>query len=174
MSDYKPETLPGGVLIRKIKDEEGKFVLSSMGQALIVTNLDIASMYGLAYPEEQVDTVKAWDDVSQKLLESEPKQSAAISADVSDIDVGDKYRQRVQKVAEKMANQFNINREDAVKLRWIHLYDEAVLAVVEAENGVREALKNYGAGGRWIDQYLIENGYMPAREVKIIHKNEQK
>jgi hypothetical protein len=76
MSDYKPVTLPSGVMLRKIKSEDEGFILSNIDQALIVTNLDIAAMYGLAYPEEPVDAEQAWHDVSQKLLESELKKKA--------------------------------------------------------------------------------------------------
>ncbi len=74
MSDYKPEVLPSGVMLRKIKSEDEDFILSNIDQALIVTNLDIAAMYGLAYPEEPINAEQAWHDVSQKLLESQLKQ----------------------------------------------------------------------------------------------------
>ncbi|SEV88673.1 hypothetical protein SAMN05428988_0131 [Chitinophaga sp. YR573] len=77
MSDYKPETLPSGVLMRKIKDDDNRFILSDQGQALIVTNIDIASMYGLAYKEEPIDAERAWHDVSQKFLESELEKRLA-------------------------------------------------------------------------------------------------
>lgn len=81
MSDYKPEILPSGVLIRKIKDDNDRFVLSSEGQAIIVSKLDIARMDGIVYPtkrlsercsiapkiEASIDAEQAWQNVEQKL-----------------------------------------------------------------------------------------------------------
>lgn len=96
MSEFKSEVLPSGVLIRKVKGDDNIFVLSNMGQAVIVSKLDIARMDGIIYPtrrlsercgiqsdiDKPIDTERAWNNVSQKLTLQHANTSAAYEAEV--------------------------------------------------------------------------------------------